>query len=77
MSVVALFLKLPATEIDTRLLSSWKACMPLQCQHAELVRWARAATPWREAGPPNHHDAKVDSDNKELPLCSDAERRGS
>ena len=29
--------------------------------------------PWREAGPPNHHDDKVDSDqqvvNKELSLC--------
>ena len=28
--------------------------------------------PWREAGPPNHHDDKVDSDqkvvNKEIPL---------
>ena len=29
--------------------------------------------PWREAGPPNHHDDKVDSDqwvvDKELSLC--------
>ena len=29
--------------------------------------------PWREAGPPNHHDNKVDSDqlfvNNELSLC--------
>ena len=38
--------------------------------------------PWREAGPPNHHDDKVDSDqqvvNKELSLCCRADRpRGS
>jgi hypothetical protein len=35
--------------------------------------WKRESkTPWREAGPPNHHDDKVDSDklvvNKELSL---------
>jgi len=34
--------------------------------------------PWREAGPPNHHDDKVDSDqqvvNKELYLWTDLEK---
>ena len=34
--------------------------------------------PWREAGPPNHHDDKVDSDeqvvNKELSLSRQVER---
>jgi len=37
--------------------------------------------PWREAGPPNHHDDKVDSDqyvvNKELSLCACLAKRRS
>ena len=36
--------------------------------------------PWREAGPPNHHDDKVDSDQEvvdnELSLTVNSEGRG-
>ena len=28
----------------------------------ETYQWMPGAHPWREAGPPNHHDDKVDSD---------------
>jgi len=41
---------------------------PVQCAWNREFR-----LPWREAGPPYHHDNKVDSDqkvvNKELSLC--------
>ena len=40
-----------------------------------MATWKRESKlPWREAGPPNHHDDKVDSDqqvvNKELSLLT-------
>ena len=28
----------------------------------KIVRWYDEEIPWRETGPPNHHDDKVDSD---------------
>ena len=46
--------------------------MPLSDNKCVCVSGREFKVPWREAGPPNHHDDKVDSDqqavNKELSL---------
>ena len=57
----------------TVILSKAEGAPPLILVELELLAWQREfKLPWREAGPPNHHDEKVDSDqqvvNQELSL---------
>ena len=68
MSEVPLY---PGLDVARTRALSWSRIGVSRCK----ATWKREfKLPWRETGPPNHHDDKVDSDqqvvNKELSHCS-------
>jgi len=57
---VCRFVALPSSTFDWAMIDGVKE-IPIESRAEREVKYIQAL-PWREAGPPNHHDDRVDSD---------------